>query len=286
MRSLRLAALMTCGPLVAALAQAHQQSTVFRPVSLPNTRAHDITSRHVGDKYQVQVALPGAYATDTTRRYPVLYVLDADKSFGLARDATDWLSWAQEMEPLIVVGIGYGQGWWEKRARDMTPSKDRARVWGDFPTAGGAAAFTLFLREELIPLIERDYRANPSKRAIAGLSFGGLYAAHVLFTVPETFTHYIMVAPAFAWDSLRIAREEAAYASSARRLPAVVYTAIGEYDDEQVPGPWRQMLTVLRRRAYGGLVLHDEVLPGESHISAWPVGLTRGLKRIFPAQRR
>lgn len=214
-------------------------------------------------------------------------MLDGDKSFGLGRDIVDWLTWAREIEPIIVVGIAYGEGWWRKRARDMTPGPDRGRLWGDFPTAGGADRFAAYLRQELIPFVEQTYRADPNRRGLAGLSFGGLFGAHVMFTDPGLFSHYILISPAFAWDSMSIARQETEFAADETgglSLPATVYTAVGEYDDEHVPGPWRDMILRIRSRGYSGLVLHDEILAGETHISAWPVGFTRGLKRLFPAR--
>lgn len=280
------------GPCATALllAIAHQgPACAQQPAVLPNTRAHEIVSRRVPDRYLIDVGLPAGYASDTSRKYPVLYVLDGDKSFGLARDVADWLAWSGEIEPIIVVGISYGQGWWSKRARDMTLGPDRARVWGDFPTAGGASRFTAFLREELIPFVDITYRSDADRRALAGLSLGGLYGAIALFTEPALFNRFILVGPAFAWDSMSIGRLESEFAADstrARRLSALVYTAIGENDDEHVPGPWRDLVATIRARSYPGLTLHDEVLSGETHISAWPIGLTRGLRRLFPPAHR
>ena len=99
MRSLILAsALAFCALSAEGTAQVAQH---------PNSRAHLLSSAQVRDSFRISVGLPTSYGRDTTRRYPVLYVLDADKSFGIARDVADWLAWAGEVEPVIVVGIGY-----------------------------------------------------------------------------------------------------------------------------------------------------------------------------------
>jgi hypothetical protein len=250
-------------------------------VILPNTRAHTLTSAHVHDRFVISVGLPASYVRDSARRFAVLYVLDADKSFGIARDVADWLSWASEVEPLIVVGIGYENQWWPKRARDMTFSADRGRLWGAFPTAGGGAAFLRFLQDELIPFIERTYRSDSTRRTLAGLSFGGLFGMEALLSEHRAFAQYIMIGPAFAWDSSAVVRREAAWSSSNQRLEARVYTAIGEHDDPHVPATWRALVAQMSARRYVGLELMSEVLPGETHVSAWPVGLTRGLRRLF-----
>ena len=49
--------------------------------------------------------MPASYA-GSEKKYPVLYVLDGDKSFGLAADTADWLAWAKEALEIIIVGIG------------------------------------------------------------------------------------------------------------------------------------------------------------------------------------
>lgn len=271
-----IASLLTlCAPIVQA-----QPGAV-----LPNTRAEVLASASVRDSFRISIGLPAAYARDSLRRYPVLYVLDADKSFGLARDAADWLAWAGEAEPIIVVGIGYHSGWWAKRARDMTFSRDRGRVWGDFPSAGGGDAFLEFLTAELAPYIERTYRADSTRRALAGLSFGGLFAVEALLRRPEFLSGLLVVAPALAWDSSAVVRREATLPATTT-LRARVYTAIGEHDDPHVPAPWHAFLPRLKARESGQFSVVSEVLPGETHISAWPVGLTRGLRTLFPPTSR
>jgi len=107
----------------------------------------------VGDEYVIDVHLPASYESGADD-FSVFFVLDADKSSGMARDIVDWLSWSEEIPPLIVVGISYGGSvgeWWQKRSRDFTPTRDSSKIWGEWPLAGGAEAFKVFLREELFP---------------------------------------------------------------------------------------------------------------------------------------
>lgn len=101
------------------------------PVRLPGTELHLLPSSHVDQTYQIQVALPDGYA-DIDGSFPVLYVLDADRSFGMVTDIARWLAWADEIPDVIVVGVAYGEGmeaWWQKRSRDYTQSPDRGRLW-------------------------------------------------------------------------------------------------------------------------------------------------------------
>jgi len=68
-------------------------STQQNQVHLENTEQFPIESKYVkNEKYIIQVGLPIDYKS-SNKSYPVLYVLDGDKSFGMAKEITDWLSW-------------------------------------------------------------------------------------------------------------------------------------------------------------------------------------------------
>jgi len=58
-------------------------------VCLDNTEQFSIASKYVtGEKYVIQVGLPIGYSS-THKSYPVLYVLDGDKSFGMTKEIAD-----------------------------------------------------------------------------------------------------------------------------------------------------------------------------------------------------
>jgi hypothetical protein len=276
---------LTLLAVCAGIATAQQRPA--EPATLARSFQHHIWSARVGDTFDIRVALPAAYR-DTTRRFPLIVVLDGDKSFGLARDITDWLEWAREMEPAVVVGIGYGPGrdWWQLRARDLTQSPDRSGVWGrNWRSPGGADRFGEFLETELLPFLEGAYRLRPGDRLLAGLSFGGLFAWHVMLTRPALFPKIIAVSPALAWDSARVLAEEARFAESHRALGVEVFTAVGLEDDSTVLAPWRTLNRQVEARRYGGLRLTTLELPAESHVSAWAVALQRGLRALLPPPR-
>jgi len=67
------------------------------------------------------------------------------------------------------------------------------KIWGEWPLAGGADNFKKFMQEELVPFIDSNYRTVKNDRTIAGLSFGGLFAAYVLFAEPSLFQRYILI---------------------------------------------------------------------------------------------
>jgi predicted alpha/beta superfamily hydrolase len=215
----------------------------------------------------------------------VVYLLDADRSFGMAKDILEWLNWFQEVPELIIVGIAYGEGtaqWWQRRSRDYMPSKDSTRTWGEWPLAGGGEAFLQFIAQELIPFVDATFRTQGNDRAVAGLSFGGLFAAYVLLSQPDLFNRYIMISPPFLWDNKAMFKCEEVFSRSHDTLNASVYSAVGGLDDrETIIAPWQEFFAILENRNLQGLRLTKEIVVGETHISIYPAGFTRGLKCVF-----
>jgi predicted alpha/beta superfamily hydrolase len=56
------------------------------------------------------------------------------------------------------------------------------RLPGDAKGSGEGPKFLAFLKSELIPLIEANYRADPARRILGGHSFGGLFTLYAMFT--------------------------------------------------------------------------------------------------------
>ncbi len=253
-------------------------------VAFENTQEILFKSKNVDQTYKIQIALPAGYS-ESSASYSVLFLLDSDKSFGMARDIIDWLSWSQEIERVIIVGISYGEGnedWWQKRSRDYTPWKDRTKVWGDWPLAGGADSFLEFLELELIPWVDLNYRTKKGERAIAGLSFGGLFVSYTIIKSTQLFNKYLMSGAALIWDDKHIFSIEEEYAKSHKTLPIKLYSAVSELDErDNIIDPWREFHSIIESRNYQGIEVKTEIIPGAEHISAWPIAFTKGVLYLF-----
>jgi len=265
--------------------QVQSQTTQKIPdqVFLENTEQFTIKSKYVADEnYVIQIGLPSGYS-HSDKSYPVLYVLDGDKSFGMTKGVIDWLVWTNEIRNIIIVGISYGRGnsiWWEKRARDFTPFKDT--VYYYYPNAGGANNFLSFVKNELFPLVNKNYRTLQDSNVIMGLSFGALLSSFALFTQPDMFKGYIIISPSLFWNGNSILKTEADYFSKHKELNKIVYMAYGSSDDKDwVIDPTNELIQILQTRKYEGLKFTQQVFKGETHISVYPVALTHGLKTVF-----
>lgn len=265
--------------------KAQTTQTKIRQVSLENTEEFSIASKYVaGENYQIQVSLPVNYLS-YDYSFPVLYVLDGDKSFGMTKEIADWLMWFAEIRDIIVVGISYGQGtdsWWEKRERDYTHSNDSLNAKGSLKKTGGADNFLRFVRNELIPVINKKYKALPDKNAIMGISYGGMLASYALFAQPDLFKSYIIIGPTLVWNHESILSMEKRYFNDNKSLNKTVYIAYGSEDSKGwVTKPTEDFIKNIQLHNYEGLKLTHQVLEGETHISAYSTALTHGLKILF-----
>ena len=262
---------------------AQNTPTQKSKVALDNTEQFSIESKYVAnEKYLIQVGLPNGYY-NSTNSYPVLYILDGDKSFGMTKEITDWLTWDNEIKNVIVVGISYGKGtgaWWQKRARDYTPYKDT--VYYYYPNSGDADKFLNFIRKELFPAIDQNYRTKKDSNAIVGLSFGALLSSYALFTQPDMFKSYIIISPSLFWNDNSILKTEAIYYNKHKDLNKIVYVAYGSADNNDwVIDPTKEFIHAVEAHKYEGLKFATQIFNGETHISVFPVALTHGLKNIF-----
>jgi predicted alpha/beta superfamily hydrolase len=258
----------------------------YPPVTLPGTEQRVLRSSVNGVAYKVYVALPDGYVT-SLRSYPVIYLLDADYSFAIARNIVGHLSDRGHLEPALVVGIAYDgpPAYRRNRTRDYTPW--HTDTGGYNPevqkVSGGGPLFRRFLAEELIPFVEREYRVS-AERVLVGHSFGGLFAAWVSVTDPRLFSGYVIVSPSLWYDDDRMFAEERRAAEAKRGIPASIYFAVGsrEVDGERdMVADLRRFARALESHAHAGLRMRWAVEEDETHNSIFPGALSDGLRFVL-----
>jgi hypothetical protein len=250
---------------------------------LDNTEQFYLTSNYVkGENYRIQVSLPLNYAA-SKKFYPVYYFADGDVAFGMIKEIADLLMMGNDIKDIIVVGIGYGQGfenWNIKRTRDLTPTNDT--VWNQGWISGGADNFLKFIKYELFPVINKNYRTNPDSIAIGGHSLGGLLNSYILFKQPELFKNYVIGSPFLIWDKKIISKLENEYFSKHKELNCNVYIYYGSMDlKDEIIIPTNEFIQSIQAHNYQGINLVTRIYEGETHTSVPAVAITYGLKTIF-----
>ncbi len=252
---------------------------------MPRSEVRTIASKRLERTYDLYVKLPPGYESSRNgeRRYPVIYLNDASYAFQTAAGVTQMPMNLGGLEHAILIGISYAKGerGMASRSRDLTPTSlgPGARY-----AHGGARDYLTFLRDEVIPFIEANYRADPARRTLVGQSYGGLFGAYAFLSEPDLFSGYILTSPSLWFDNKVIFEFEEAFAASNEALKARVYFAVGETETPSVNGGRHDMVgdqkrftDTLRNRGYAGLEIMDEVIPGATHQSTFPIGLTQGM---------
>jgi predicted alpha/beta superfamily hydrolase len=259
--------------VISIYSQTSSDNINSKQYSLYNATEEYIFSESVADTFHVMISVPDGYYSGD-KRYPVLYVLDGDVAFGMAASIARYLQIGENIPELIVVGIGYGaldKSAGEKRRRDYRPT-----------ITGDAENFLKFLKDELIPFIDTNYRTVPEDRTINGYSIGGLFGLYTLFTKPETFNRYIIGSPSLTWDNYSIFNYEENSPDKIGETKLSIFISVGsEESDEKYFDPTDKLVTQIQERNYTGLRLEAKVFDGSTHLMGPPESLTHGLLSIF-----
>jgi predicted alpha/beta superfamily hydrolase len=179
------------------------------------------------------VWLPPNYDTQTSTRYPVLYMHDGQNlmntktaAFGVewgVDETAQRLVGAGQMEPIIIVGV-YN-------------TDDRIPEYTQVPNApyGGGKAddYGRLLVEAVKPLIDAAYRTKPEAQytGVAGSSLGGLVSMYFGVTRSSTFTRLGVISPSVWWANRDIVTR---VNNVPAKLPLRIWLDIGTNEDGSV----------------------------------------------------
>lgn len=288
-------------PIASAQAQTPQPPKVQpgegRPYEIADSEVWDVPDPVSGRGYQVFVALPPSYAKQPQRRYPVLYVTDADYAFPIIRQLARRLNVeGPRIQEFILVGLSYAKGedGGVSRQRDYTPTPNGPSTAPANAVHGQSRAYQDYLRDQVKPFITGRYRTDPANAIFYGHSYGALLGTQILFTEPRLFNSYILGSPSLWYDKRHALKIEAGYAKAHQDLTANIYLYVGEYEALR-KGDKRYNQTVdmvadnrafekaLQSRRYPSLKLKSEVLNDEDHLTVAPRGFTQGIKYLLSA---
>lgn len=258
------------------------------------TQGWTFTSQQVGDVFTIWVALPANYER-SEQSFPVLYVLDGDRSFGLAASTMAYINlgsnfgMGKQIPEMIVVGIGYERGvlpWLSTRVRDFTPTADPSFNYNNpnfrIPTSGKAEAFLHCLRQELMPALKLQYRIDPALNVVASHSMAGLFALYAMLQPEPLFQKYLAVCPFVGWDNKILFELEKRYAQDHQELQAEVFFAITGHEPtppycEEVQAFFER----LQQRQYRNFRCRLTPYLEDNHFSVWSKAFIDGLVYLF-----
>lgn len=231
-------------------------------------------SQAVGRPFHIYVRLPESYAETPRRKYPVVYLLDGDSLFPILAANHLFLHYDEQLPDAVVVGIAYGS---------FDPAINRRSI--DFTGPGqevdaesaGAPAFQRFLKDELLPRVEREFRADPERRILFGQSRGGSFVLYSAFTDPDLFWGRIASNPA-----LQPARERFfAAASPARKRDLGLVVVSGSRDRPNLRADALAWFAAWSRRQDAPWRLRTVTLEGGTHAADSPGAYRAGMLWLF-----
>ena len=166
---------------------------------IPNhTELQIIHSKIIDDDFYLYIKLPNDYK-ESSKTYPVIYLLDGDIAFTMAWSIVRYLQYGRHVPDVIIVGIGYGSllssSEQNMRERDYSISRLEGRNF-----SGGGEDYLIFLKTELIPFIDSNYRTKPGVRILNGYSLGGLFTLYTFLKENELFSGYVAGSPYISND--------------------------------------------------------------------------------------
>jgi len=232
---------------------------------------HSVKALKSKSNYQLIVRLPNGY--DNKTKYPTIYLLDGGISYPLLSAYYHYLRFTDEIPAMIIVGISYGTDDWQKgnaRSVDYTVGSPQRKHWG------GAETFQNVLESSVLPLIENNYAADPSKRLIFGNSLAGQFVLYTAMTKPSLFAGHIASNPALH-QNLSFFLDKNNVAPSVIIKPKL-FVSSGSKDDIQFREPALKWMQHWQNNNFHPWLLKTETLHYEGHMSAIPTAFVRGVR--------
>lgn len=161
-------------------------------------------SKSISDSLSIFVNLPNDYNPQQKEKYPVVYLLDANLYFDIVATIINKYSEVGLVPSVILVGIGYNDFSTMDSLRNRDYTFPVAIPDYEMAVSGGADKFLNCINSELIPLIDKSYNTDTSKRVLAGHSLGGYFSAYALLQdlsgKNNNFSGYISASPSIHYN--------------------------------------------------------------------------------------
>ena len=227
-----------------------------------------LDSKLLNQNRELLIYTPASYSLNESSKFPVLYMVDGDYNFHYVTGLIELLSSiSSEIPEMIVVGIsGKGTTTYRKQSKPPYEVKDK-----------GSADKTLdFIKDELIPFINNNYKTNNYK-VLSGHSMGGLFSTYAMLSMPDLFNAYIAISPSLWWEDEAIKKHAVKQFDDRQQLPANYFITLGNEEGMGVHG----FVEVLQSKGPRSLSLNFKHFPNESHGSVGLPSYRWALQDLF-----
>lgn len=224
---------------------------------------------------EILIYFPQDYE-QSDEKYPVLYLLDGEWHFIHTSGIVQFLARprVEKTPQMIVVAVVNAA-----RGRDFSPS-----TWPGYKTyTGGADDFIRFLKNELIPFVDENYRSGTTK-ILAGHSLAGTFTLYTVLTQPEMFNAYIALSPCLFWYDRFMLKKSEEFAGRYDELDKTLYIA-HEYTGGEQASTMQEFVDLLQDKAPKNLRWKSVKMDRETHFTYVHRAIYDGLVYIFSADK-
>lgn len=205
------------------------------------------------------IYLPNNYHIDTAKSYPVHYLTDAPTTSNVYFDLLRLHSTMKYVPECIVVGLSS-----DDRNLNLSPDK-------------GAYQYLEFIKNEVIPYIESNYRTK-SFKVLSGHSLGGDFVIYTMLKHPSLFNAYIAGSPGPLAPILELLdNEEFALNDQEYRF---FYTSVGSLDITDTAA-FINLNKRLEAEITEKIDFNFEIHDGENHISNIVINYQTAIRKLF-----
>ena len=241
---------------------------IFPIIAFSQTSKDTIFSQKLKEDREFTISLPDSYASNKTKRYPILLLLDGDYLFDPFNGALKYGAYWDDIPEVIIVGISQNQK--DERFTDCGVDSETG-----LPDSKGEL-FYEFIGQELMPFLEKSYRIAPFK-IIAGHDITAGFLNFYLYKDQPIFNAYISLSPKFP-----VSMEEAIPERFAALNQTIFYyQATAEGDLKSNKERIIQLDSLASEIKKPNIFYHFDNLPEASHYSLVLYAIPKALYHIF-----
>jgi uncharacterized protein len=248
----------------------------YPPYVMPNTVCR-VLPRTVPDRiYELLISLPPSFAEHPERKYPVILVADGYWHFPMVAGLVASLTYGKHIPESIVVGLSYaGENLDYSNLRSLDlESGTFSGIWVENDNSG---KFLEMIETQVLPLVDRDYRADPEHRYLVGGSSGADFTLFAMLSKPQLFQGYVADSP-FPMGMWTMERD---FSASGRTVDGRVSISTSENEWSEYR-KWPPMFYERLKQdgvVKGGLAYRET--PGVRHVAGISEAYMRGLMYVM-----
>lgn len=226
--------------------------------AIENTKTISFSSKSLSETRKILVKLPRSYSESPNQSYPVLITLNDEDNFKWASSIVDVQASRFGIEDMIVVGLPHNGNYSE----DNYPFKKK----GSKESNSQAESHSKFIREEVLPYIDKNYRTNGG-RFIIGDSLSGLFVTNMFIQYQDDFSTYIVLSPS-VHHAPQLTGMLKNFFTNNKSLTSSVYISLGDMEHQQIQQEYKHLNEVFVKKAPKSLTWSVDYMKNTDHMLA------------------